>query len=183
MHRYAVLNNMDEVLRAAGKRVSYVVANPSSYLYLTPERPSAASSTGFARYDAAACPDYHQYRYGTENLLRYAGQQNTATLFARFAAREVAYLLGTADNNPQHEQLDQNCGAQAGGAHRLERGRNYIRYERYLAGSNVKLNRRAYEVIDIGHTQSRMLGSHCGAALLFGVEEGKNVVGAACRGL
>jgi len=183
LHRYAVLNNIDDTLRAAGKRVSYVIANPSSYLYLTAERPSATSANGFARYDAAACPDYNQYRYGTENLLRYAGKQDAAALFARFAAREVIYLLGSADNDPQHPQLDQSCGAQAGGAHRLERGRNFIRYERHLAGSSVKLNRRAYEVIDVGHTQSRMLGSQCAAAVLFGGVVEKQAGGAACRSL
>nr|CUV11792.1 exported protein of unknown function [Ralstonia solanacearum] len=39
VHRYAVLNNVDERTRARGVDLRYVVANPSSYLYFTPERP------------------------------------------------------------------------------------------------------------------------------------------------
>ena len=178
VHRYAVLNAIDEKVRTAGRRLSYVIANPSSYLYFTNERPKG---TGFAVYDVAACPGYNQYRYGMENLLRYARNLDVAMLFKRYAAREVAYLLGTADNDPNHAQLDKDCGAQAGGSQRLERGRNYIRYERYLASSNVKLNRRAFEVIDVGHSQAPMLGSKCGAALVFGMGEEKNIGGAACR--
>lgn len=180
VHRYAVLNNIDETARAAGKRLSYVIANPSSYMYFTPDRPTA-NGKGFAPSDAQVCPDYNHYRYGPENLVRYAAQLDHAALFRRYAARDVTYLLGTADNDPAHPSLDLACGARAGGAHRLERGRNYIRYERHLASSTVKLNRRAFEVIDVAHDQARMFGSKCGAAILFGMAEEKNASGAVCR--
>ena len=69
----------------------------------------------------------------------------------------------------------------ATGSHRLERGRNYIRYERYLANTAVILNRHAFEVIGVDHSQARMFGSTCGARLLFGLDEEKNAAGAACR--
>lgn len=180
VHRYAVLNTIDETARVAGVRLSYVIANPSSFMYFTPERPTA-DGKGFAPYDTALCPDYNHYRYGPENLVRYAAKLDGAALFKRYAARDVTYLLGTDDNDPEHESLDKTCGARAGGAHRLERGRNYIRYERHLAGSGVKLNRRAYEVIGVGHSQAPMFWSKCGAALLFGLVEEKNLEGARCR--
>ena len=180
VHRYAVFNRADETLRAAGKRVSYVIANPSSYLYFTPERPAVADGHHWAPYDTALCPAYNRYRYGVERLVRFAEGLDGAALFKRYAAREVTYLLGTADNDPEHPQLDQSCGAKAQGRHRLERGRNYIRYERHLAGADTTLSRRVFEVIGVGHTQSRMLGSQCGAAVLFGVALDKGS-GAACR--
>jgi len=178
VHRYAVLNAMDGKVRAAEKSLSYIVANPSTYLYLTGERPRAG---GFAPYDTRACPSYNEYRYGLDKLPRYADALRREELFLRYAGRDVTYLLGAADNDPNHEQLDKSCGAQAGGSQRLERGRNYIRYERYLAKTEVTLNRRAYEVIDTGHSQARMFGSQCGARLLFGLAEEKNAGGAACR--
>lgn len=178
VQRYAALNNIDERVRASDKRLSYIIANPSSYFYFTNERPAGS---GFAPYDTAVCPDYNHYRYGVENMVRYAANIDGPALFKRYAARDITYLLGTADNDPEHRALDKTCGARAGGAHRLERGRNYIRYERYLAGSTVKLNRRAYEVVDVDHDQARMFGSRCGAALLFGMAETKNSGGAACR--
>ena len=178
VHRYAVLNNIDEKMHAAGISLRYIVANPSSYLYFTNERPQGKA---FAPYDAAGCPDFNEYRYGMEKMVRYAGSVNGADLFRRYAARDVTYLIGTADNDPAHRDLDRSCGAKAGGAHRLERGRNYARYERHLAGSTVKLNRRVYEVVGVGHQQARMLGSKCAGYLLFGLPDGENPSGAACR--
>jgi predicted esterase len=180
VHRYAVLNVMDEKIRAAGKSLSYVIANPSSYLYFTAERPH---SGGFAPYDVRACPDYNTYRYGIDKLPPYASASRGDDLFRRYAARDVTYLLGTADNDPNHSQLDKSCGARAGGIHRMERGRHYLRYERYLAKQAIQLNRRAYEVLGVGHSQGAMFGSKCGAAMLFGMAEEKNVTGAACRSL
>ncbi|KAG1255655.1 hypothetical protein G6F68_010176 [Rhizopus microsporus] len=41
VQRYAVLNNTDGPLRRDGLALRYVIANPSSYLYLTNERPRA----------------------------------------------------------------------------------------------------------------------------------------------
>ena len=178
LHRYAVLNDVDGGAAATGKRITYVIANPSSYLYLTPERPSGS---GFAPYDTVVCPDYNQYRYGTDKLLRYAQGAGHANLFQRFAGRHVIYLLGSEDKDPNHTQLDRSCGAQAGGRHRLERGLNYIRYEQHLAISGMILSRSAFEVIGVGHTQSRMFGSKCGVRLLFGLADERNAAGAACR--
>lgn len=181
VHRYAVLNGIDEKVRAAGKRLGYLIANPSSYLHFTNERFNGTGFAPFSVSDAAACPDYNRYRYGVEGMVRYAGTLDGAALFKRYAARDVTYLLGTADNDPEHRSIDKLCGARAQGGFRLARGRNYIRYERHLAGADVKLNRRAFEVIDVDHDQARMFGSKCGASLLFGSADEKNTAGAACR--
>ena len=178
VHRYAVFNSLDEKLRAAGLAVRYVVANPSSYLYLTDERPLGS---GFAPYNRNACARYNTYRHGLEGLPRYAADANGTDLFRRYAVRDVTYLLGTADNDPGHHALDRSCAGKAEGAHRLERGRNYIRYERHLAGAATRLNRRAYEVEGVGHQQSRMFGSKCAAHLLFGMSKEQNGSGAPCR--
>jgi hypothetical protein len=178
VHRYAVLNNADEKVRATGIALRYIVANPSSYLYFTNERPQGKA---FAAFDATACPEFNGYRYGMDKMVRYAGNVKGADLFRRYAERDVTYVLGTADNDPNHRSIDKSCAAKADGAYRLERGRNYIRYERHLAGSGVKLNRRAYEVVGVGHEQALMFGSKCGAALLFGMPEAKNEQGAACQ--
>jgi len=180
VHRYAVLNTMDEKVRAAGKRINYVIANPSSYLYFTSERP-LADGKGFAPFDAQNCPGYDDYRYGMHEMVRYAGHVKGDPLFRRYAARDVSYLFGTADIDPNHRSIDKSCMAKADGAFRLERGKNYVRYEKHLAKTAVTLNRQAYEVIDVDHDQARMFGSKCGARLLFGLAEEQNAAGAACR--
>ena len=178
VHRYAALNQIDESLRASGIRVRYVVANPSSYLYFTSERPNG---TAFTTYDESSCQGYNRYRYGIENLLPYGAGAADTNLFRRYAARDTTYLLGTRDHDPDHRLLDKSCGARAQGSNRLERGHNYVRYEQHLAGSQIRLEHRACEVVGVGHQQSRMFGSKCGAFLLFGMPPEKNTAGAACR--
>lgn len=172
VHRYAVLNRMDDRVRAAGKSLRYLIANPSSYLYFSPDRPAP---------DATACPDYNTYRYGINGLVRYAQGSSGADLFSRYAGRDVVYLLGTADNDPNHRVLDKSCMARTQGAFRLERGQHYIRHEQQLAGTTTPLNRQAWEVIDVGHDHARMFGSRCGARLLFGRPGERNAGGAHCR--
>lgn len=181
IQRYAVLNRIDERIRARGIDMRYVVANPSSYLYFTPERPEGDH---FARYDAAQCPTYNDYRYGLLKLVPYAREaMNPAdglALFERYARRQVAYLAGTSDNNPNHRLLDKSCGAEAQGPTRLQRARAYWRYERYLAGERgggLPGGHRAFEVIGVGHNQRGMFGSACGQQALFGTVGGG---GAAC---
>ena len=128
VQRYAVLNNVDGPLRRDGLALRYVIANPSSYLYLTNERPRP-DGKGYAPYERGICPTYNQYKYGTDKLPAYARGQEESRLFVRYAARDVTYLLGGADNNPEHRLLDKTCGAEAQGSTRLARGTAYLQYE------------------------------------------------------
>ncbi|WP_029043934.1 hypothetical protein [Cupriavidus sp. WS] len=182
VHRYAVLNNVDERIRASGIDLRYVVANPSSYLYFTPERPSGS---GFAPYDTAVCADYDKYRYGMRDIVPYAQGATGDALFRRYRQRQVTYLVGADDNDPNHRVLDKACGAEAEGPTRLARARGYLRYEAWLSarpgGPAAPAHHQAFEVIGVGHNQSRMLGSQCGARAVFGLAESANAGGAACR--
>ncbi|SOY57699.1 hypothetical protein [Cupriavidus taiwanensis] len=181
VHRYAVLNNVDERIRAGGIDLRYVVANPSSYLYFTPERPAGADGKSFAPYDTARCPDYDKYRYGMQHMVSYAKGTDGMALYRRYAGRQVTYLAGTEDNDPNHRVLDKSCGAEAEGPTRLQRARGYLRYERYLARPGLVMRHQAYEVVGVGHDQARMFGSQCGARAVFGMAEAANAGGAACR--
>lgn len=182
VHRYAILNNIDGTLRRDGLALRYVVANPSSYLYLSNERPRA-DGKGYARYERGICPTYNQYKYGTDKLPAYAGDTDDSRLFVRYASREVIYLLGGADNNPEHRLLDKTCGAEAQGATRLARGTGYVQYEHVLAARGAKpvpLHHSSFEVGGVGHDSKRMFGSVCGAQALlgFGAQTGERA--AAC---
>ncbi|WP_354685244.1 alpha/beta fold hydrolase [Cupriavidus necator] len=181
VHRYAVLNNVDERIRARGIDLRYVVANPSSYLYFTPERPAGPDGKSFAPYDKAVCPDYDKYRYGMQDIVPYAKGANGLSLYQRYAGRQVTYLAGTEDNDPNHRVLDKTCGAEAEGPTRLQRARGYLRYERYLASPGLVIRHQAYEVVGVGHDQARMFGSQCGAQAVFGPAEASSKDGAACR--
>jgi len=177
VHRYAVLNSVDEKIRARGLELSYLIANPSSYLYFTPERPSGNT---FANYDSQLCKDYDQYRYGMKGMVSYANGMDGIALFQRYRQRQVTYLAGTADNDPNHRVLDKSCAAEAEGPTRIERARAYWRYELYLAGQALPQHRR-YEVTDVGHDQGKMFGSQCGMQILFHVNSTTNPSGAACQ--
>lgn len=182
VHRYAVLNNLDGALRRDGLTLRYVIANPSSYLYLTNERPRA-DGKGYAPYERGICPTYNQYKYGTDKLPAYARETDDATLFVRYAARDVVYLLGGADNNPEHRLLDKACGAEAQGATRLARGTGYVQYEHVLAargGKPVTLRHTAFEVGGVGHDGKRMFGSICGVRSLLGSDAQASRTAAAC---
>jgi hypothetical protein len=181
VHRYAVLNNVDERIRARGIDLRYVVANPSSYLYFTPVRPAGADGKVFAPYDKSVCADYDKYRYGMQDIVPYAKGASGLALYRRYVGRQVTYLVGSEDNDPNHRVLDKACGAEAEGPTRLQRARGYLRYERYLASPGLVIRHQAFEVAGVGHDQARMFGSQCGARAVFGLPETDNPGGAACR--
>lgn len=178
VQRYAVLNKVHRKFQAAGIDLHYVIANSPSYLYFTPERPAGHS---FAPYNSAACSSYNDYRYGIDRIIPYAGGRSGQQLFMRYAGRDVTYLLGAEDKDPNHRVLDKSCGAEAQGASRLKRGLAYVRYEHYLADRQFTLKRHAYEVIGVGHSYEEMFASRCGLSALFGLADEKVPAGAACR--
>ncbi|WP_260986354.1 hypothetical protein [Bordetella genomosp. 13] len=167
VQRYAVLNGIDESLRASGLALSYVVSNADSYLYLTPDR-LRPDGRGFARYERGICPTYDQYRYGLDSLPPALGKPDRVRLAARYAARSVTYLFGGADNNPEQPGLDKTCGAEAQGATRLSRGLNYWRYDTRGDQRVAPLTHRAFEVGNAGHGDADLYGSSCGVQALMG---------------
>jgi hypothetical protein len=88
----------------------------------------------------------------------------------RTAARDVVYLLGTADNDPSIRPSTSAAPAEAQGRTRIERGHAYVRYERALAGKTIRLAHHAYDVTGIGHDQAGMFGSLCGRRAIFGTD-------------
>jgi pimeloyl-ACP methyl ester carboxylesterase len=163
VQRYAILGRSGAALSKAGIGLRYVVANPSSYAYFSPERPDPEG--GFGLVDRAACPGFNAWKYGMENLPPYAADAAAKALETAYAARDVTYLLGTADVNPNHPALDKTCAAEAQGPYRLARGRAYFAY---LSARHPGLAHRLFEVPGIGHDGDGMLASPQGKAALFG---------------
>jgi hypothetical protein len=185
VQRYAVLNPVDESLRATGLDLSYVVANAESYLYLSPLRPSR-TGRGYARYERGICPTYEHYRYGLEDLpavlQNYDGRLSRAQLAARYAQRHVTYLLGSADTNPEYTGLDKGCGAEAEGATPLARGLGYWGYEMHARAKHARRPaHRGFIVQGIGHNESGIYASTCAARALLG--DGNWATAATCKAL
>jgi len=162
VQRYAVVGQGEAALAAAGVKVRYVVANPSSYLYFSADRPQADG--GFRPLAAGTCPAYDQWKYGWNDAPAYAAQLSPRAYEARYVQRDVVMLLGALDVDPQHPALDKSCSGEAQGPYRLARGRSYASY---LQLRHPGFKASVHEVPGVGHDGDRMLGSACGLAALF----------------
>jgi hypothetical protein len=164
VQRYAAIGRGDAELGIAPIHVRYVVANPATYLYFTDDRPNSAG--GFAPFNAAACPGFNHWSYGLQGgVPSYASALPAfATVKARYLRRDVVYLLGTADDDPQADGLDRSCAGEAQGATRLARGLAYNAYVRML---DPKAKQRVLQVRGVGHHSHPMFSSACGLAALF----------------
>ena len=159
VQRYALTTQADKALQADGIKVRYVIANPSSYAYFNAQRP-------IPTFDAANCPGFNTWKYGLKELPAYAQGQKHRQLEQAYIERDITYLLGAKDTNPNHPALDKSCEAEAQGAFRLERGKNYFEYltQRHPQG----LNQRLVEVPGVGHNGDQMFTSPEGQKALFG---------------
>lgn len=157
VQRYALLAQEQPALKTEGIRLRYVVANPSSYAYFNEQRPVA--------FDHAKCPGFNRWKYGLMDPPIYSGGHTPAQLEGRYVKREVIYLLGQQDTDPQHPALDKSCAAKAQGAYRLERGKLFFGY--LLRRHPEGVNQRLIEVPGVGHNGDGMLTSPEGQKALF----------------
>ncbi|CAN7244180.1 alpha/beta hydrolase [Pseudomonas sp. LjRoot277] len=158
VQRYALLGHDQPALKAADIQVRYVIANPSSYAYFDERRPVAFSHAG--------CPNFNRWKYGLAGLPAYAEGQTAKQLEEKYVKRDVVYLLGQQDSDPKQPALDKSCEAQAQGANRLARGRNYFAYLKRLNPQG--LSQQLIEVPGVGHDGDGMFNSPQGQKALFG---------------
>jgi hypothetical protein len=140
-------------------QVSYVIANPSAYLYFNDKRTDG--NKGFITPDNS-CPDFNVYPYGVEQMNSYMGHVSTYELSNRFNHRNVTLLLGEADTLDDY--LDTSCEANLQGKNRLERGLNYYQFiKTFYPDSRLKLK----TVPNVGHSGREIIQSQMGRELLF----------------
>jgi len=183
VQRYAAGSRAADALSARGIDVRFVVANPSSYLYLTPERPLA----GGAAF-ALPSPDirrktafFNNYKYGLDRLNPYMRQVGPERIREGYASREITYLLGERDNDPRHPQLDRGRAAELEGATRMDRGVAFFRYLQHLYGPAVTSRQRLEIVPGVGHSARRMFVSNAGLEALYPDSEPIAALGASSR--
>jgi pimeloyl-ACP methyl ester carboxylesterase len=171
VQRYAALNRIEESVKVP---VRYVVANPSSYVYLDEKRPptganctaeGACSAPAGAYSDQANCTGYNRYRYGLDALSGYAAEVGAETIRKQFPLRNVTYLIGDLDVLPDTD-LDKSCPANAQGVNRRERGLNYWNYVR----TGFKADHKLVMVPRCGHNAACMFASSTGTRALFPTE-------------
>jgi len=164
VQRYAVAGRGETALTKAGVRVRYVVANPSSYVYFSTDRPT--NPTTFAPY-SGSCKEFNRWKYGVEDAPPYVGQESFSNLEESYIHRDVIYLLGTADTDPHHPDLDVSCQGETEGPNRFTRGSAYFAYLKARHPQNF--SQRLWEVPGVAHDERRMFHSACGMEAMFDI--------------
>ncbi len=163
VQRYAIFGKGEADLAQRGIHLRYVAANASSYAYFDTSRPDGAGQ--FAAFPAQTCKDFNHWRYGMEGLPPYDARETLKAAESDYARRDVVYLLGTQDTDPQHRALDKSCMAEAQGSSTLARGEAYFAYLRQRHPHD--LAHRLVHVEGVGHNGDRMLTSGCGLSVIF----------------
>jgi hypothetical protein len=171
--RYVSFGQAEELLPYA--HVRYVVSNPSTYMYLTPDR--YMDGQGFVHEGApfAVCLDYDDYKYGLKDREQVLGKRALADdeVRRRYLARDVVYLLGEADTcnskltpSCDDSSLSTNCRAMIQGRFRLERGERFLRFlDTFYPRAH---HHRLVTVPGVGHDGRKMYQSAVGVGALFG---------------
>ena len=170
VQRYAAASAAGDDLQRMGVATRYVVINPSSYLYLDGERPALETKDRVPPSALLAkCPGYNRYKYGLERPNAYFAALGPDEVRARYGGREVVYLIGERDDDPEGDNLDGSCAAMMQGRSRLERGRAFFRHLVDIYGDQVR-DRHHLEIVPrLGHEGARILRSRKGLRWLFDV--------------
>jgi hypothetical protein len=171
VQRYAVVGRGGDILMRSGVHVRYVIANPSSYVYFSPERPVLDPHGDFTfALPAKTCfGKYDHWKYGIQDPPPYLDGASFANLEQRYLRRDVIYLLGTKDIDPNHPALDKSCSGEDEGPYRFFRGKAYFRYLelRHPDLAEAGATQQLWYVPGVEHEGGKMLNSACGLAALF----------------
>ena len=163
VNRYAAVGRGPDVLAARGLRVRFVVANPSTYLYFSRERPVAVP-------DAAHVNDW---RYGFDRAPGYVDADPRRSL-ERYLGRDVTIVLGELDNDEASLLLEVSPAAMAQGANRLDRGLRYDQHVRALArAAGLPFRHRMIRLAGVGHTAADVLAAERTREIVFGGRRGQ----------
>jgi hypothetical protein len=163
--RYAGMTPVPNVFN--NYNFSFIVMNPSSYLYLDDRRPFTVDSVlSFKRPDTTGCPNFNIYPRGMESLNPYASKINKETIKNQFLTREILFLLGGKDVNMNDSSLDKSCEGNLQGRFRLERGQFFYEYLQLFA--DKKKIHKMEVVPNVAHDGDKMINSKAALWYLFG---------------
>lgn len=162
VQRYAAFAAAAGPLARQDVGLRYVVASPTSFLYLTGSRPLVGKK-GFAPLDGASCLGGNVYPYGMEKLNAYARRTGPNAAKLGYGARWITYLY-----NPDAKRFsDEGCAAKVQG---LTAGARVDNYERYLQSiyGDVAKRMQTFFKVETGDDPISLFGSSCGMSVLFG---------------
>ena len=168
VQRYAAIGKGEQGFVRSGIAMRYIIGSAGTYAYFGDERPLPDGGFG-AFAGAAACPEYNRWKFGFAGGLppyvATAASAGVAALEHRYVARDIVYLVGGDDSDPNHRVLNKSCAGEAQGPHRLARMRSFVA-DMQRRDPDVKHPMR---IIDgAAHNEAAVFGSTCGRAALFG---------------
>jgi hypothetical protein len=162
VNRFAASNTVEDTsAKSAGIKIKYIVMNPSSYVYFSPQRPVKGSRKLFATPDANT--GYDDYGYGLANLYAYHRHKGLSAekMRQQYQKRNVIYMLGTKDTTPKGMSI--TPAAMLQGENRLKRGLSYYGYLIDEFGPQIKEYQKLVIVPNVGHSGKNMMLSPRGA--------------------
>ncbi|MGQ0829646.1 MAG: T9SS type A sorting domain-containing protein [Bacteroidota bacterium] len=165
LNRYAASNQVEQDINPC---MQYVIANPSSYLYMTNERYNTTTKT--FSVPSTSCTDYDEWHKGFYKLQTqcpYAYNVGVTTIRNQYSQRRVVYLLGMLDNDPNDSDLDVSCSGMLQGTQRFERGMIYNKFLKYYYGNGITQKHKLDSVPNVGHDNYGMYNSTVGRSYLF----------------
>lgn len=161
VQRYAALGKAASI--PGGPKLRFVVANPSSYAYLTAKRVVGGKVQLPKSKQRTSCWWWDEYGYGLGGRSGYVAWRPVAKVRSDYLNRSVTYMIGLADTRRDND-LDVSCGADLQGRNRLARARNF---HRVLTTLYPKHQHRLVGVPGVGHSSSGMFQSQAGLGVLF----------------
>jgi len=162
--RYAAFTDID--LRAGPRSalMKFVVANPSSYVYLNPYRLGKDTHSWIVpEPDCTQGDRINEWKYGLDGLFGYTAARGADFARVHFPRRNVEVLAGDEDMLTG-EGFDDDCAGLAQGATRFERARNFKAFmDHFQPKNHVTLT----VVPGVGHSGPLMLTSPQGIHAMF----------------
>lgn len=170
VQRFAAGSRTEETLLAPlGIHVRYIVAAPASFLYFDGARRVKGTLDQFApppASDLSSCAyTYDDYGYGLQHLSPYMAAVGVEQIRAQYPQREVIYLIGSLDNDPNNTGMT-TCQVMLQGSQRLERATIFYNYIQHYFGSTIRSKHTLVVVRGVGHSLL-LFTSFCGIRYLF----------------
>ncbi len=149
---------------ADNDRLTFVVMNPSTYVYVDDRRVRPDGSYARPPDADAQCPGFNRWKYGLEDPKPYVSRVPVGEIRERMFRRNVVFMPGLDDTAPKG--VDVRCPALYQGMTRIERTRVYWAYIQTFP--RWRRNVRLIEVPGVGHAGDDMTRSPQLRRLVFG---------------
>lgn len=171
VNRYAASSLIPDALIAKGIKVSFIVNNPGSYVYMDDKRKVPGTEKTFEVPSSSLvsnCPEYNEYKYGLEGLPFYLREVGgSSSIHTTLPKRRVTYLIGQNDNDPNFPGFDDSCEVQFQGRDRFERAINYFDHLIDFFGPSIQNTQKIRVVPGVGHSSRDMFQSESGRKNTF----------------